>query len=159
MTSTMRIRLDHYNIRTRHLGETIGFYREVIGLREGPLPSGRPGAWMHDDTGHPVVHITAADAGNAAAQAALDAHLGARDAATLQGSGAIDHVAFVAPSLDDFRSRVVKLGLPFQEREVPQFALKQMFLTDPNGITVEINFHVAATERSSDRLAEAQPPA
>ena len=134
------MRLDHVNIRTRCLAETVRFYREVIGLREAPLPSGRPGAWMHDSSGQPVVHITAADAGSAAAQAALDAHLGTKDPASLHGSGAIDHVAFDAASVEVFRARLDALGLSYQEREVPQFALKQLFLSDPNGITVEVNF-------------------
>jgi hypothetical protein len=30
--------------------------------------------------------------------------------------------------------------VPHKERDVPQFALKQLFIEDPNGITVEMNF-------------------
>ncbi len=140
MTHTPRLRLDHYNVRTVHLTETITFYRDIVGLKEGPLPSKRPGAWMYDRSDTPVVHITGAVAGNAEAQAVLDAHLGTKDHSTLQGSGAIDHVAFDAPDFEDFRVRLQGHGIAFKEREVPEMSLKQLFIEDPNGITVELNF-------------------
>ena len=31
-------------------------------------------------------------------------------------------------------------GVAFRERGVPGLALHQIFLTDPNGITIELNF-------------------
>ncbi len=140
MSSIPLIRLDHYNIRTRHLDETIRFYRDVVGLKEGFRPSTRPGAWMYDRSDTPVVHITGAEAGDAASQAALDAFLGAKDLATLHGGGAIDHVAFDSTAFEAFRARLQSLGVNYKEREVPQLSLKQLFIEDPNGITVEMNF-------------------
>ena len=140
MTHIPKLRLDHYNVRSLHVVETINFYRDVVGLQEGYRPSTRPGAWMYDRSETPVVHITGADAGNAAAQAALDAHLGARDLATLQGSGAIDHVAFDANDFEGFCARLQNVGIAYKERDVPELSLKQLFVEDPNGIMVELNF-------------------
>ena len=49
--------LDHFNIRTRRLAETVRFYEDVLGLEKGPRPNfAFPGAWMYSE-GRPVVHI------------------------------------------------------------------------------------------------------
>lgn len=135
------LRLEHYNIRTTRLEPTVRFYAEVIGLRAGPLPSGRPGAWMYDPQDVPIVHINAIDPNDPAAMMGLNAHLGEKDPATLNGSGAIDHVAFEGDDYDGFRSHLARCGVAYKERDVPAMSLRQLFVTDPNGITVEINFH------------------
>ena len=42
--------LDHFNIRTRNLAETVGFYEDVLGLEKGPRPNfAFPGAWMYSE--------------------------------------------------------------------------------------------------------------
>ena len=44
--------LDHYNVSTRKLGDTIRFYEEVLGLTNGPRPPFNfPGAWLYS-AGH-----------------------------------------------------------------------------------------------------------
>ena len=49
--------LDHFNIRTRKLGETVRFYEEVLDLKKGDRPNfSFPGAWMYSE-GKPVVHL------------------------------------------------------------------------------------------------------
>ncbi len=121
----MKLRLDHYNIRTTKVQETIDFYTSVLGLRSGYRPSTRPGAWLYDDP---------------QALKELEAHLGVRDLDSLNGSGAIDHVAFLGPDFIASREQLVRLGIPYTERDVPQISLKQLFVTDPNGVTVELNF-------------------
>lgn len=137
------LRLEHYNIRTTHLDETIRFYSEVVGLTSGYRPSNRPGAWMYDRTDTPVVHITGVDPSNPEAMAQLDAYLGSRDPATLVGSGAIDHVAFDASDYDQFCRHLDKHAVAYKAREVEAMSLKQLFIVDPNGITVELNFRPA----------------
>lgn len=40
--------LDHFNIRTRNLAETVRFYEDVLGLENGARPNfAFPGAWMY----------------------------------------------------------------------------------------------------------------
>ena len=136
----MQLRLDHYNIRTTKVEETVGFYTSVLGLRSGYRPSTRPGAWLYDRTDIPVVHVSGFDPSNVQAMKELEAHLGARDPATLDGSGAIDHIAFEGPDFSGAREQLQRLGIPYTERDVPQLSLKQLFVVDPNGITVELNF-------------------
>jgi len=50
--------LDHYNIRTGKIDETVAFYTGVLGLRDGPFPGDRKfGAWLYDTTDRPVLHL------------------------------------------------------------------------------------------------------
>ena len=40
--------LDHFNIRTRNLADTVRFYEDVLGLEKGARPNfAFPGAWMY----------------------------------------------------------------------------------------------------------------
>ena len=49
--------LDHFNIRTRNLGDTVRFYEDILGLEKGPRPNfAFPGAWMYSE-GKAVVHL------------------------------------------------------------------------------------------------------
>ena len=49
--------LDHFNIRTRKLADTVRFYEEVLEFKNGDRPNFTfPGAWMYSE-GKPVVHI------------------------------------------------------------------------------------------------------
>src|SRR6202012_4286271 len=49
--------LDHFNIRTRKLGDTVRFYEDVLGLENGARPNfAFPGAWMYSE-GRAVGHL------------------------------------------------------------------------------------------------------
>jgi extradiol dioxygenase family protein len=49
--------LDHYNVSTRKLKETVQFYEDVLGFVNGPRPPFNfPGAWLYSSD-HPVLHI------------------------------------------------------------------------------------------------------
>ena len=42
--------LDHFNIRTRKLDETVRFYEDILGLEKGARPNfAFPGAWMYSE--------------------------------------------------------------------------------------------------------------
>ena len=140
MGIAMKLRLDHYNLRTPKIQETIDFYTSVLGLLVGPRPSTRPGAWLYDRADVPVVHVSGIDTSNPQAMKELEDHLGAKDLSTLEGSGAIDHVAFDGPDFAGALAHLQHLGVAYTERDVPQLSLKQLFVTDPNGVTVELNF-------------------
>src|SRR4051812_30467778 len=49
--------LDHYNVSTHKLNETVQFYENVLGLKNGPRPPFNfPGAWLYSE-GRPVLHL------------------------------------------------------------------------------------------------------
>lgn len=140
----MRVqRLDHYSIRTTDLEATRRFYTEVVGLSVGPRPSFPfPGLWLYTSeeekqANHAVVHVVGIDPND---PSGLVDYLGDRDTGTLEGGGAVDHVAFWCSDLPGLRARLRAGGIEFRERTVPTLALHQVFLEDPSGVTLELNF-------------------
>lgn len=87
-----------------------------------------------------AVHIIGIDAND---KSGLTGYLGKRDEQQLKGSGALDHVAFFATGLADMLSRLDKLGIDARRQDVPGIGLHQIFLDDPNGIVVELNYPFA----------------
>jgi catechol 2,3-dioxygenase-like lactoylglutathione lyase family enzyme len=133
-------RLDHYSIRTTRLDETQRFYTEVMGFEVGPRPDFPfPGVWLYQD-GIAVVHVVGIDPND---PQGLIAYLGEKGIDGASGTGTIDHVAFLCDDLDGMRRHLQTCGLDFRERAVPNMALHQIFLEDPNGVTLELNFPTA----------------
>ncbi len=120
-------RLDHVNIATHDLDATRDFYVDVIGLRVGERPPfGFPGLWLYDDR-IPVIHVTGLEAADT----------------RVEGSGAIDHIAFRADGLAAMRERVRGRNIPANECIVPRNGELQIFLSDPNGVKIELTFAAA----------------
>ena len=131
------LRLDHYNVWTRKLRDTIDFYVDHLGLRVGERPQfAAPGAWLYDVSDKPVVHLI--DVEHATPEQLATA--GSRDVATLGGSGSIDHIAFEATEFDVILHRFCKAGLDYKEVQFPSLNLIQIFIDDPNGVTIELLF-------------------
>lgn len=130
--------LDHCSIRTVKLAETRDFYVDILGMVDGERPDfDFPGHWLYVD-GKPVVHLVGVDPDD---PSGLQEYLGgAIDADSLQGSGAFDHVAFRAKDPDRLIALLKEKGYAYRERKVPDLDLFQIFLEDPNGITVELNY-------------------
>src|SRR4051794_2143911 len=138
----MALTLSHYSIRTTDLDATRHFYESVLGLTVGPRPDFPfPGLWMyrgdHSDMGNAAVHVIGLDRND---PEGLKKYLGDRDLQSLQGSGAVDHVAFFAEGLPKMLAHLRGLGITPRQRTVPSLGLHQLFLDDPNGVVVELNF-------------------
>ncbi|HEY0825085.1 MAG TPA: VOC family protein [Ramlibacter sp.] len=141
----MALTLNHFSIRTLDLEATRVFYERVLGLTVGPRPPFPfPGLWMysgdHGSVANAVVHIIGMDPKD---PEGLKGYLGDRDVSSLRGSGAVDHVAFFAEDLAGMLNRLKGLGVPVRERTVPAIGLHQLFLDDPNGVVVELNYPAA----------------
>jgi catechol 2,3-dioxygenase-like lactoylglutathione lyase family enzyme len=137
--------LNHISVRTLDLEGTRDFYQRVLGLTVGPRPDFPfPGAWMyrgdHSDVANAVVHLIGMDPND---PKGLKDYLGDRDVASLHGTGAVDHVAFFATGLAGMLEHLRGLGVPVRERTVPNIGLHQLFLEDPNGVVVELNYPAA----------------
>lgn len=141
----MSLSLNHYSIRTADLDACRVFYEGVLGLEVGPRPDFPfPGLWLYGgdsaNYANAMVHIIGIDPG---APAGLAGYLGDRDSAQLRGSGAVDHVAFFATGLAAMRAKLARLGVACRERSVPGIGLHQVFVDDPNGIVIELNYPAA----------------
>ena len=131
--------LDHFNIRTRKLADTVRFYEDILGLEKGARPNfAFPGAWMYSE-GKPVVHLV---------------DISPTAEAQKPDSGCVHHVAFVSRGFDAMRQRLQSKGTPFEARQVPGGDLWQIFVNDPNGVMIELNYE-AAKEVSASAPAEA----
>lgn len=141
----MPLSLNHFSIRTLDLEATRSFYEKVLGLTVGPRPDfAFPGYWMyrgdHGDIANAVVHLIGMDRND---PQGLKQYLGDRDASSLRGSGAVDHVAFFATGLAGMRQHLKGMGIAARERTVPNIGLHQVFLDDPNGVVIELNYPAA----------------
>ncbi|CAN5263410.1 VOC family protein [soil metagenome] len=141
-------KLGHYSVRTTDVATSRDFYVEILGLRVGTRPDFPfPGAWLYlgdDETDFGVVHIVGIDPENSGG---LGDYLGDRDATTLKGSGAVDHMAFLATDWASLRNRCDTAGIVYSKRVVPALGLLQIFLTDPSGVTIELNFPAEEASR------------
>ena len=116
----------HLNIRcaVSDLPAIEKFYSEVMGLRKGDRPNfPNPGIWLWLDN-HPLVHVSAR---------CPDGFLQEKH------HGSVDHIAFDITGATEFRDRVKKLGIKFEQQNVPGAGF-QIFLRDPVGTTLEFNF-------------------
>jgi catechol 2,3-dioxygenase-like lactoylglutathione lyase family enzyme len=135
--------IEHCLVVADDMDQTRDWYCTVLGMQEGPHPDfGFPVHWLYLN-GRDVVHI-----GQSATHAGENqkAYLGRTSRDTGSGTGAIDHIAFrakgLAAMLADLRSR----GIGFSERRADNQALYQLFIYDPNGIKIELNFDAAEAE-------------
>ncbi len=124
--------LDHFNIRTSKLEDTIRFYEDILGLNSGDRPNFTfPGAWMYSE-GKAVVHLV--DISQTSERQKPD-------------SGVVHHVAFASRGFAGMKQRLQSKGVAFDARQVPGGALWQIFVHDPNGVMIELNYE-AAREQS-----------
>ena len=135
--------IEHYLIAADDMDRTRDWYRDVLGMQEGWHPDfGFPVYWMYLD-GVDVVHISQS------AKKASDnqkAYLGRTSQNTGAGTGAIDHIAFRAKGLRETMAQLRSGSIPFNERRANGQALYQLFMFDPNGIKIELNFDAAEAE-------------
>lgn len=126
--------LDHFTIRTSRVDETVAFFRDVIRLEAGWRPGFRfPGEWMYAG-GRPLLHIVSLSEDDSE----LIAYLGETDGR--DGGGCIDHVSLRCQSLSETQQHFLQRGQSFRERLVPEANEHQLFLEDPNGVTIELIF-------------------
>lgn len=126
-------RLDHFTVRTtpEALEATREFYVGVLGLQDGARPPFTfPGHWLYCGD-QPVVHL----AGTLS-----------RSDQRPDDTGKLDHVAFHARGLGTMLARLDELGIDYDQRTVPLLDLHQVFLTDPNGIKIELNYAAGEAE-------------
>ncbi len=126
--------LEHVTIRCAQLQRTRDFYVDLMGLTDGERPNFPfRGHWLYLG-GIPVVHLV--EATDTAGAWGRDIVIPNPE----EGTGSFDHVAFKGDDFELMRDRVKAAGMTFKERVVPGRPLKQLFVLDPEGVLVEINF-------------------
>ena len=128
-------KLEHYLVMTADLEGTRRFYVEGLGFTEGFRPDlGFPGYWLYlGDV--PCIHIAEWVTYTAHSQ-----RLGLPVTTAAAGTGSLDHLAFHASDFDAYVARLAAQGIEAHRHDAPEAKLRQLFLLDPNGIKLEINF-------------------
>ena len=139
-------RLEHYLIQTADMEATRDFYTRVLGFHVGPSPDFKfPVFWLYLGD-QDVIHVTG---GGANVSENRKKYLGQQSEA-VSGSGVIDHMAFRCTGLSDMMEHLTKHDVSFTRRMVNDQGLFQLFLMDPNGVKVELNF-------SNDEVGDVRP--
>jgi catechol 2,3-dioxygenase-like lactoylglutathione lyase family enzyme len=127
--------LNHYFIRANNLEATKRFYCEALSLEEMPRPQVPfPGYWL--GRGDKVwVHMGPHGIPNHELY-----YPGSPPGVATDQAGVVDHIAFGAADPDDFRARLVRMKCEWWSRKLPSFNLFQIFVRDPDGLTIELNF-------------------
>jgi catechol 2,3-dioxygenase-like lactoylglutathione lyase family enzyme len=153
-------KLAHYSIRTNDLQKSCEFYERVLGFKQGYRPPfDFPGAWLYkggDENDFGTVHIIGIDPNN---PEGLSAYLGDKEIPST-GTGTVDHIAFLATGVADMWKTLEAEGIEWRDRTVPSLGLHQVFIEDPSGVTIELNYpasevahlkvpHAAAVEEAT----------
>ena len=116
--------MNHFNVLTDDVEATRRFYVDVIGLTEGERPPlGFDGCWLYAG-GRSILHVSAAKLPS-------------------DRKGVIDHMAFSATGLKDTVAKLERLGLEHVVRQQVGTRIWQVFLHDPMGAKVELDFDPA----------------
>ncbi len=122
--------LNHVNIIAANLAKTVEFYESVLGLEAQPFPMVIPdfdGRWIVDHQGQPIFHVQAFNPKR---------HAGIISGAT----GPIDHVSLTCVGFAETRQRLEELGIDYSVNDRQIGNLRQIFLSDPDNINLELNF-------------------
>jgi catechol-2,3-dioxygenase len=117
----------HFNLRApRELLDTLfAFYRDVVGLYAGYRPPFRSyGYWLYAG-GKDILHLTESAPGESRSNNAVTT---------------FDHVAFACSGRGEIEARLRANGIDFSTDHVPSTRQVQLFLQDPAGNGVELNF-------------------
>lgn len=123
--------LDHVNIVARDLEASVRFYVEVLGLerRNPPEPvAPEHTQWLCDPSGRAIIHL---------ASAAQPRHAG-RDVGG--PTGGLDHVALACTGYDATVARLERHDVAYRAGGLPGLPFRQLFVKDPSGISLELNF-------------------
>ncbi len=120
--------LDHVNIRVKDPAATIAFFNDVLEMPSSPVRK----YWLTDAAGNAVVHVGSADGSYPSDDW--------RPFKARDDSGAVHHVALSCSGFDAVLGRLRERGLEYHTNELPQMSFKQIFVAEPGGVLLELNF-------------------
>lgn len=122
--------LDHILLLCEDVDATADFYSRALGLTVGPRPEfDFAGRWLYAGS-VPCVHL--GDRG----EFQRSERRRERGAAAAK----IDHVAFTATDHDAMLATLEREGVVAERRAMPGGGIRQLYVIDPDGTRVEINF-------------------
>ncbi|TNF17769.1 MAG: glyoxalase [Rhodobacteraceae bacterium] len=117
---------DHVNVRTAQLETMIAFYGDILGLHPGKRPDfGFGGAWLYLGD-HACVHLVEV-----------------ADPPKPVPNVTLEHFAFRARDMAQFRARLDAAGISHSVDPVPGLPLVQINFRDPDGNHIHVDFDTA----------------
>lgn len=119
--------LNHYNLRAPRslMEELCKFYCEVIGLEQGYRPPFNSfGYWLYAGD-KPILHLSEARSG---------------ETRSVTAPSTFDHAAFACTGFAATLEKLQHAGIVYTVDLVPNSSQKQIFLNDPAGNGIELNF-------------------
>jgi len=122
--------LNHINIKAPMslLDNVRDFYINAVGLNNGSRPDiPIQGYWLYAGD-KPIVHLM---------------EVADLDGTVLNGkstTGHLDHVAFTCTDISATEEHLDSLGIEYRRNDFHQYGFSQLFMKDPTGLGVELNF-------------------
>jgi catechol 2,3-dioxygenase-like lactoylglutathione lyase family enzyme len=127
--------LEHYLVVSERLEDTRSFYCDVLGLAVGERPNlGFDGYWLY------IGNVACLHLADRASYTAYKARVGTPVPQQTGDTGAIDHIAFNATGFRGMLARLDAEGLTYRHNRIDDIGLRQVFVQDPNAVTIELNF-------------------
>ena len=124
------IDIHHVALKTRDLDASLQFYVDLLGMRKVDRPNfDFPGAWLQ--MGDTMFHLMAGYAAEGP------------NGELYHGSGSVDHLALNANDFDGMRAVCETKSIGYRENDLSDFGIWQLFVDDPDGVVVEMNFKKA----------------
>jgi catechol 2,3-dioxygenase-like lactoylglutathione lyase family enzyme len=140
--------MEHFLLQTEDIEATKDWYVKVLGFRVGPAPDFKfPVYWLYLGD-RDVLHITT---GGKNVSENRKKYVGQQSEAST-GTGVIDHIGFRTTGLHEMIEHLTKHKISFTERQVNDQGLDQLFLFDPNGLKIELNFANAEAKGRTPQL-------
>jgi catechol 2,3-dioxygenase-like lactoylglutathione lyase family enzyme len=134
--------IDHVNIRSPDVVGTSHFFAAILDMQVSAAPGMNDATiatWVHDVDGRAVIHVSGPGVIYGFEPETVMAP---------PGSGRVHHVALRCTGYDEFINRLREKGFCYHTNEVSQAGLRQIFITDPNDILLELNFFEVLTNIS-----------
>jgi catechol 2,3-dioxygenase-like lactoylglutathione lyase family enzyme len=131
--------LEHFLIVAQDYEETVNWYIDNLGFSKGPHPDFGADVevtWLYLGD-RDIIHIVPPRLDDAPL-ARPDPNATPKEIA--QGGRPVHHIAFRAADRKEMTARLKERGITYLEQQASKQDLYQVFIRDPNGITVELNF-------------------
>ncbi|BEV11317.1 VOC family protein [Asticcacaulis sp. DW145] len=125
-------RLDHFNIQTHDMAGTIAFYADLLNLEARAAPERDPAdrMWLYDSGDRAVIHLNRFGTDNTIPRGVVPGN----------PTGAIHHIAFECDGYEETIQKLKDKALYYATNDIPRICLRQIFVTDPNNVLLELNF-------------------
>jgi catechol 2,3-dioxygenase-like lactoylglutathione lyase family enzyme len=144
----MMCSLFHIGLRAANADTTRNFYTRVLGMVLDPSRPNTPvsGYWLRAAVpgSPPSIHVFTDD----------DAGLEPWGTTAAGGSGAVDHISLYCKDYRGVRQMLEETGLSWQGGAVPGGKQWVIFVYDPNGVMLELNFDATVEGGTMPPLVE-----